>query len=1148
MPEKYSFEQPYFIGDRLKDGITNAIKTEGGFTELSEYTSELMEQILDGNKINSTMIETGVLVQFDDGTETAPGIAFQADTDTGWYRIGSGNIGMTLNGTKHIDYSTSRIAFKNDLPLAWFDSGSTSRDIIKLDSSNNIIIQSVTASDDITLRDVNSRLLTCTSARVVVNPDEGGGLEFRVNGSSQTALFDVSSNRVKINIGNDDNVFVLKSESSDSAIGMDLINDDVAWNFQLNAADNLVFRDITNGRNVFTLSGGAEVIVNDDQGDIDFRVEGNSGSSLLHTNADGGRVGIAKDPGVSGATFHIASSAALAPFNIVELSAVPTEPISGDTYIDDGTNTGSGNAGWRRYTGSAWEDITAAAAATPGGSDTQIQYNNGGAFGGIDKFTWDDTDLTVVSGTVLNVTEINNNADFIHINASGGTATGNVRLSGNQFTIGRTGDNPLGTSLISIQNHTDVIGMTIRGATGQVAELLVLEAQTGVDAFSVEPSGQTRVGSNLIIGSGGAGVDYFVQIDGETNDGTFTWKEDEDYFEFADEILMATTEKIHFRDTAIFIHSSADGQLDIEADTKILITVPSLEAICSTGIDLDQCNLVSNWRAFGANEIQFRDSTSRIYSSATGILNLGVTGSLDIDTTNDVDIDASNGLLLDGANLASTWTVDTTNKIQFRDTGLFIHSDADGSLTVETDSTIKLNVSATTEATLSANDLTFNNGATDTGLAWATSGKLDLTVGGTIEMSVSGSGIDFQTNYADIDEIAVPTNPPTNTRRLFTDSASGELSVRTASGTTVSLEQSGGGGSSEWTDTGTTLHPTETGDEVVLGATSPVNSSKFSIDGDADQIQATIQGFSTQTTGLFLCEQSDGTDVFSIANTGVTIIGGNTTIGRGAAGVDYTLTFDGETNDWVATHMEDEDYLALSDDLLMNTTEKIFFRDTDIFIHSNADGEMTIEADTKVTIGVAGDVSLGDSTLRVMAPQTDARIDLGTASLQYRKGFFSDDILAKGSVEGELNAAFQVTTQFSTNINGTNIVIDWDQTAELNNGSAFTHSSGTNPSRITFNEAGIYLVTCSLSMSTSVVRSNIIMTIRKNGSTVLTGEGKSGYIRQAGQSHSSVHLTMVVSLAATDYLEVLSNLEGASGTVTLTSDESLFNAIKIAAA
>jgi hypothetical protein len=55
------------------------------------------------------------------------------------------------------------------------------------------------------------------------------------------------------------------------------------------------------------------------------------------------------------------------------------------------------------------------------------------------------------------------------------------------------------------------------------------------------------------------------------------WMEDEDYFEFSDDILIATAEKIQFRDTAIYINSSVDGQLDIVADTEIQIVATTID-------------------------------------------------------------------------------------------------------------------------------------------------------------------------------------------------------------------------------------------------------------------------------------------------------------------------------------------------------------------------------------------------------------------------------------------------------------------------------------------------------------------------------------------------------------------------------------------
>ncbi len=71
-----------------------------------------------------------------------------------------------------------------------------------------------------------------------------------------------------------------------------------------------------------------------------------------------------------------------------------------------------------------------------------------------------------------------------------------------------------------------------------------------------------------IIGRGEAGVDYTLTFDGQDTDGVITWMEDEDYFQFGDDILMSSTERIYFLDTALSIYSSTDGQLDIDADTE----------------------------------------------------------------------------------------------------------------------------------------------------------------------------------------------------------------------------------------------------------------------------------------------------------------------------------------------------------------------------------------------------------------------------------------------------------------------------------------------------------------------------------------------------------------------------------------------------
>lgn len=52
-------------------------------------------------------------------------------------------------------------------------------------------------------------------------------------------------------------------------------------------------------------------------------------------------------------------SATYPPVNVTERSSAPSTPSTGDIYLDDGTNTSSGSPGWRRWNGSAWEDVGA---------------------------------------------------------------------------------------------------------------------------------------------------------------------------------------------------------------------------------------------------------------------------------------------------------------------------------------------------------------------------------------------------------------------------------------------------------------------------------------------------------------------------------------------------------------------------------------------------------------------------------------------------------------------------------------------------------------------------------------------------------------------------------------------------------------------
>jgi len=163
--------------------------------------------------------------------------------------------------------------------------------------------------------------------------------------------------------------------------------------------------------------------------------------------------------------------------------------------------------------------------------------------------------------------------------------------------------------------------------------LAAFAASTGHthDGTAAEGGPITKLlGNTLTFGAGTAGTDISITFDGESNDGVLKWMEDEDYFEFSDDILVASTEKIQFRDTAIFINSSADGQLDLVADTEIQIAATTVDI--NGNVDISGTLTV-------AGALDFSDA------------NISNIGSIALDTiTNDgtdITLDSSGDIILD---------------------------------------------------------------------------------------------------------------------------------------------------------------------------------------------------------------------------------------------------------------------------------------------------------------------------------------------------------------------------------------------------------------------------------------------------------------------------------------------------------------------
>ena len=240
------------------------------------------------------------------------------------------------------------------------------------------------------------------------------------------------------------------------------------------------------------------------------------------------------------------------------------------------------------------------------------------------------------------------------------------------------------------------------------------------------------LGTAITIGDATSGTDIAVTFDGESADGVLTWMEDEDYFQFSDDLLLTTTEKLQFRDTAIYINSSADGQLDLVADTEI--------QIAATTIDINGLVDISGNLSVGGN----LDVTGSFDMSDANITNIG---SIALDTiTNDgtdITLDSSGDIILDA---------DGANVI-IKDDGTSILDIANNSTDVEfTVSTADKNfkIKGTDGASaITALDI-------DMALAGKATFNGDVVVGG--DLTVTGDDITMGTNTAGHLLIADGTN------------------------------------------------------------------------------------------------------------------------------------------------------------------------------------------------------------------------------------------------------------------------------------------------------------------------------------------------------------------------------------------------------
>ena len=268
----------------------------------------------------------------------------------------------------------------------------------------------------------------------------------------------------------------------------------------------------------------------------------------------------------------------------------------------------------------------------------------------------------------------------------------------------------MGATYTRQSSYTDGDTITAAHTNDEFNQLLAaFAASTGHthDGTAAEGGPITKLlGNTLTFGAGTAGTDITVTFDGETSDGVLKWMEDEDYFEFSDDILVASTEKLQFRDTAIYIHSSADGQLDLIADTEI--------QIAATTVDINGNVDISGTLTIGGAGIS--EAELEILDGATV-------------TTAEINI-------MDGDTSASATTVVDADRVVFNDAGT-MKQVAVTDLAAYFDDEITampnlVTTAATTVGALNSGSITSGFGTIDTGSSTITT--TGLISGGSLDI------------------------------------------------------------------------------------------------------------------------------------------------------------------------------------------------------------------------------------------------------------------------------------------------------------------------------------------------------------------------------------------------------------------------------
>ena len=218
-----------------------------------------------------------------------------------------------------------------------------------------------------------------------------------------------------------------------------------------------------------------------------------------------------------------------------------------------------------------WAYVSGSTVAHTGQSDQRVTFYSGStAISGSDKFTFDYVNNHLVLSGNLDVSGTIKSYEFETItttNYLGDTKFGNDLTDTHQFTGSLY---VTGGIIVSGSGN----GLLVQADNGSTR---FMHAQDGLDQFTVDSDGAIRFDSadGAFGFAQNAQEKFTIEING-VDDAIFKDKDGDEIFridESEDSLLMHGNSKLQFRDSGLYLSSSADGALDAVSDGSFNVTV-----------------------------------------------------------------------------------------------------------------------------------------------------------------------------------------------------------------------------------------------------------------------------------------------------------------------------------------------------------------------------------------------------------------------------------------------------------------------------------------------------------------------------------------------------------------------------------------------